>query len=346
MKAPPPLLAPRRPETFAGMGAALANAALRVALVPVFVTPMFDQVLATNSVSALPRVLLVSAIVVVLGAIMLFVQDAYLGRAAAVISAAWREYLYACLLRQRPGSLPGTSGGLSSRIIGDLKEVEMFHQFGLGSLVAEAATALAILVMLLSYNTIATLLLLAAGLPLTVVLRWLGHRLETQATKSEERREQVGSHLQEGFRHHDEVRAYRADAFMLARLRPANAGARRAGIRRSRLAGLQTPTAQVLMFAAVGLLVLLLVRSVLAGAMTVGELVGYLTLVALLATPLQLFPRGYALYRQARAAARRLQALLGDTQPPTPTSEASPNPLPTARASHHGAALELQGLSF
>lgn len=99
------------------------------------------------------------------------------------------------------------------------------------------------------------------------------------------------------------------DRFMLTRLSASNRTTERVGIRQSVWAGLQAPVAQVLVFAAVGLLVALLARRVAADLMTAGEVVAFVTLVALLATPLQLLPKGYARYRQARAAARRLYVL-------------------------------------
>jgi len=70
------------------------------------------------------------------------------------------------------------------------------------------------------------------------------------------------------------------------------------------------------------LLVVLLVNAVGRGALTVGDVVAFLTLVALAATPTQLLPQGYAMYRQARAAATRLNDLYRGGSP-TPDLGAS-----------------------
>ena len=62
--------------------------------------------------------------------------------------------------------------------------------------------------------------------------------------------------------------------------------------------------------------------------MSLGEVTAYLTLLALLSTPAQLLPRGYALLQSARAAATRLRALL--TASPEVLTELRDLPPPTA----------------
>ncbi len=96
--------------------------------------------------------------------------------------------------------------------------------------------------------------------------------------------------------------------------------------RRSFLMSLQIPSAQLLISGAMALLILVLTQSVATGMMTTGEVVSYITLVALLSTPAQLLPRGYAMLQQARAAEQRLRSLIIDppkTQPTITTREPS-----------------------
>lgn len=305
----PKLLAPSTPAAFVGVAAAVVNAVLRVAIIPVFVAPVFDDVLGRNDLTALPRIIGIAAVVAVGGALALWAQDALLGRAAASITATWRRGLYASLLKRTPGALPGTSGGLASRILTDLREIETYFRFGLGTLVAESATVLAIVAYLTTTNARAAGMLLVSGIPVLLVLRWMGHRLERIATRSQESTEDLGRHLQEGFRHHETVRAFAADTLMLERFESANRRTAREMASRSLLAGVQTPVTQLLLFAAVGLLVAVLATSVGRGSMSSGQVVSFVTLVALLATPAQLLPKGYAMAREAGAAARRLREL-------------------------------------
>src|SRR5690606_18967886 len=85
--------------------------------------------------------------------------------------------------------------------------------------------------------------------------------------------------------------------------------------RRSLLAALQVPLTQVLLFGALCALVVVLTGSVQRGELSVGDMVTILTLVALAATPAQLLPAAYAMYRQTRAAARRIDSIAPNAAP-------------------------------
>lgn len=305
------MLWPRNRSALLGSLAAVMNGALRVAIVPLFVTPLFDSVLQLQDTSALPRVLMVAASVALAGSLALWAQDALLGRAGAQVGAQWRERLYGSLLDQPPGTLPGSSGGLASRVVTDVHEVENYFRFGLGTLIAESTTLLFIFALLLRADARAAIALIILGLPALILLRVVGGYLQAAATRSMAGNEELGKHIQEGLKHHELVRAFGASEFMLARFRPANRRTQRATAQRSLIAGLQVPLTQLTVFVAIGVLVILLVGSVQRGAMTVGDVIAFLTLMALAATPTQLLPHGYAMYRQAQGAAVRLAELDG-----------------------------------
>ena len=303
-----PLL-PRSLLGVLGLLAAVGNAGLRIAIVPIFLAPLFDRVLTTGELSALPGILGLAGLAVVGNSLLIFVQDGLLGREAAVVAAHWRERIYEDLLSRRPGTLPGTSGGLTSRILTDLKEIETFLQIGVGGLVAESVTILGTLAVLTVLSPVTTLTLLAFTLPLVTILGVMGRRLRHASTASQEGIEEVGAHLQEGFRHLRIVRAFGAGGFLLERFAHANLKTRFTSVQRARLASMQVPASQMLVFAAVAGLVSLLAGRVAGDTLTVGEAATYLTLVALLATPAQLLPRSYAFLQQARAARARLHRL-------------------------------------
>lgn len=306
----PSLLLPRSPLTVLAALAATANAVLRVAVVPIVVQPLFDTVLLAGDLAALPGVLAIGGAVVALGSLALWLQDALFGRVAAQTSARWREALYEHLLGQDALTAAQTSGGLASRVVHDLKENETYLQYGLGTLIAESLTGVGILVVLLVLNTPATLALIALIAPLALLLWWVGRRIRQSAERAQADIEAVGAHLQEGLRQLEVARAFGLAPFLLARLRPANRAAAQAQSERALWAGLQTPLAQVLGFGALAVLVALLAVSVQRGEMSLGEATAFITLLALVATPAQLLPRGYALLQQAKAAAGRLQSLL------------------------------------
>lgn len=109
------LLWPRSPSALLGALAAVVNAVSRVAVVPLFVTPLIDRALADPA--ELPGLLAVAGVIVLAGSLALWAQDSLLGRAAATGAASARSAVYARLLARRPGTLPGSSGALSSRVI-------------------------------------------------------------------------------------------------------------------------------------------------------------------------------------------------------------------------------------
>ncbi len=306
----PSLVLPRTRWALLGVLSALLNALLRVAVAPLVVTPLFNDVLVKADFAALPRVLFVAVLVVVLGALALFGQDAALGKAAASITARWRAALYEALLARTPERLPSSSGGLSGRILTDLKDVETYFQFGLGTLVAEAFTLLGILLVLVYIDAGVTLLLLLACVPLVWVLRVLGQRIENITGQAQAHTEQLSQDLQEGFKHHELIRAFAALPFMAGRFSKANLLTEKTMTRRAVLASLAIPVAQILIFSAIGFLIVLLIRSVSVGQNNLADVITYLTLVALLSTPAQLLPKGYALLKQAQSSATRLHELL------------------------------------
>ena len=333
MTTPPPLLFLRSPLTFIALAAALSGGVLRV-LTVLYLAPIFN-VISEKDLSALPGVLLGAGLVAGLGAVALFVQDVCLGRVAARVSGLWRERLLSRLLERSPGNLPGSSGGLTSRILTDLKDVEHYYTI-LGTLLAESSFLLCVLIALFRTSTLTTLLLFVTVLPLVFLLYWLGRRLKGVTLRSQAKLEQVGSQLQEGFKHHGVIRAFAAGAFLLSRFRNFNKASERQQVRRSFIVSLQAPVAQILTFGAVALLLGLMARRVADGALTPGQLVSYVTLVALLSAPTQLLSKSYASVQQAKAARERLLELW---HLPVVTSSSETKPVT-------GPGLRLENVSF
>lgn len=334
---PPALLFSKTPWIGVGLIAAFGNALSRVAIIPFFIQPMFDQVIGAQDLAALPQVLWIAAGVVAAGALLLFLQDFSLSKAGLGVVKQWRHQLYQRLLEQVPGTLPSTSGGLSNRILSDLREVELYYQYGLGSLVAESVTLLAMLAWLMYKDSSATLILLALTVPVILLIRLLGYGVEQSSERAQASLEHVASNLQEGFRHHLLIRSFKADKLMLDRLTQANRQSIQRVTQRNLLLSLQTPLSQLLIFGAVGMLLFWLLQRVSNNALTTGEMVGYLTTIALMSTPAQLLPRAYASLMQARGASKRLKALWPKADMQTDGAQLSLAPQPS---------LELAGVSF
>ncbi len=310
-----PLLRPSGGWAATAIAAAVLGAGLRVALVPLFITPLVDRVLVEGALRELPAVLWVGAWVTVAGSSLLFLQDLAFGRAAAHRSRVWRGRLHDALLWRPPAASGGaTSGGLATRVISDLREVETYVMYGLGSIVIESATLVTILALLAWTDAVATAGLLLLALPAVLATRAIGRAVEAATRRHQDTIERLGARLQEHTRLRETLRAFDAFAFAARRFAPTNRAVEAAMAARVRWAALPAPVSQQLVFVAIGGLVAWLAQGVVAGRTTTGELVGFVTLVALLGTPAQLLPKALAMWQQARAAAYRLRSL--DAQRP------------------------------
>ncbi len=204
---------------------------------------------------------------------------------------------------------------------------------------AESVTVLGILGVLLYMNPQATLVLIVLAAPLALTLNWLGKRVETSSNRVLEKTEEVGSHLQEGLGQLEVSRAFGLRHFLRGRLYRDNQDLRVATGARAAWAGAQAPASQVLGFLALAALVTLLIDSVQRGTMSLGELTSYITLIALLGTPLMLLPKAWAMFRQAQAASKRLKELL-------PETAAGGAPEVTLSPAGNGLSLKLRDMGF
>lgn len=310
----PHLLFPKHWLTLAGVGAAIVNALFRVLLIPLLLTPLVDKVLIQQEMALLPRLLVWAGAAVLLGSLALWLQDGCLGHLAAWVLQRWRAGLYQHWLEPHPSldsSLDSSqaeafsSGGFSSRVLADLKEVEIFLQYGIGSLLAESLTLIGILAVLFYLHASATITLLLSLIPVVLLMMWTGRALQRHSHATQAGLESLGAHLQEGFSRRTLLQIFQAQAFALQRFDAHNQQTYQQQQRRVWLAALQTPLAQLLGFVAL----LVLLGRLLTSDLSAGELMSYLTLLALLSTPAQLLPRAYGYLQMARAAAKRLYTL-------------------------------------
>ncbi|HHO54964.1 MAG TPA: ABC transporter ATP-binding protein, partial [Trueperaceae bacterium] len=109
-----------------GSIAAIFNALVRVAIVPLLVTPLIDKVFKQAQLEQLNKVLLYGFFLILFGAIMLFIQDASFASLAAKVSADSKSKVYKNLLKRPVGKLESSSGGLTGRILNDLKDIEIY----------------------------------------------------------------------------------------------------------------------------------------------------------------------------------------------------------------------------
>lgn len=311
-----------------GSAVAILGAIARVALIPLVVTPIFDQVLGAGNLDRLGEVLWVAGSVALAGAALIYLQDLSFGLAARTRGAAVRRQLHALMLRQRQFGERQSSAGLSARIVHDLREVEQYLQWTVGGLIAESAVMVLILAVLAVTAPGVTLILLLLSLPAVLAMRLLGRLVERSSHQHQAQVEGVAARLQEHLKYRELLRSFGAFEFAARRFEASNRLATQAMGRRVHVGAIPTPVLQGITVLAMGALLVLLTRSVFSGALSVGEMVSYITLVALLTAPAQMLPRILTNYRQARSAAVRLSELLVDREPAAPE-----RPAAAARAS-------------
>jgi len=273
------------------------------------VKPLFDQVL-SRQFERLGEMLWAGAgllLLLVLGGYML---EAFLGYISVRIPALWRERVFERLLHTDLMALPPSSGGLTGRLVGDLKEIEGFLFYSLGGLLAQGVLLLALLWQLLLGYTQLTLYLLLLLPPMALLLGWVGTWVTRYSRRTQAALELLAGRMAEGFARLELVRALHLEDFMRERFRRSNLQQYRLGRTRSLIAALNLPLGQLATTSILGLLLFLGVNAVERGQMTPGDLAAFLSLLALAITPLQVLSRVGTGFAQAEGAAARLVELL------------------------------------
>ncbi|MCX7782943.1 MAG: ABC transporter ATP-binding protein/permease [Meiothermus sp.] len=300
------------------------------------VKPLFDQVLA-GQFDRLGEVLWVGAALLLLLVVSGYVLEAFMGYLSVKIPAVWRGRGFEHLLKTDLMALPPSSGGLTGRLIADLKELEGFLFYSLGGLLVQGILLLALLAQLLLHYAQLTLYLLLV-LPLMVLLLgWIGVWVTHYSRRAQAAVERLAGRMAEGFGRLELIRALNLQAFARARFRHSNQQQYRLGRIRSLIAALNLPLGQLATTSLLGLLFFLGVGAVQRGQLTPGDLTAFLTLLALAIAPLQLLSRIGTGFAQAEGAAARVVELLELPEAP---------PMGQIRPELLEGRLELRQLSF
>ena len=297
---------------------ALVPAVAQAYLPTLVVRPLFDQILGQGQFAALSSVLWVGAGLLTLLVLGGYALEAFIGYLSVRIPTYWRERIFGRLLGAQLSSLPGSSGSLAARVGADLRELESFLFYGLGAIVLQGISLLALLAQLLWRYTELTLYLLLLLPVLAVLLGWLGSVVTRYSQRTQAALERIAGRMSEGFSRLELIRGLGLEAFAQNRFAQANQTQFKLAQRRMLISALNLPMGQLFTTLLVGFLLALGVGAVGRGQMTTGDLTAFLTLLALAITPLQTLSRAGVLYAQGEGAARRLTELLD--LPPAPSS--------------------------
>jgi ATP-binding cassette subfamily B protein len=266
-----------------------------------------------------------------------YVLEAFIGYLSLKIPAVWRERVFERLLQADLMALPASAGGLTGRLVADLKELEGFLFYSLGGLLVQGILLLALLAQLLLHYAQLTLYLLLVLPLMALLLGWIGAWVTRYSRRTQAAMERLAARMAEGFGRLELIRALDLQAFAQARFRRSNQQQYRLGRTRALIAALNLPLGQLATTLLLGLLLALGVGAVQRGQMTPGDLTAFLTLLGLAVTPLQLLSRIGTGFAQAEGAAARLVELF--ELPPAPA-------MGQLRPQTLAGGLELRNLSF
>lgn len=298
------------PHILLAAGLAVLPAVAQAWLPGRVVKPLFDQVLA-GQFDRLDEVLWVGAGLLLLLVVSGYALEAFMGYLSVKVPAVWRERVFEHLLKTHLMALPASPGGLTGRLIADLKELEGFLFYSLGGFLGQGVLLLALLWQLLLHYTELTLYLLLVLIPMALLLGWIGTWVTHYSRRTQAALERLAGRMAEGFGRLELIRALHLEDFMRARFRHSNLQQYRLGRTRSLIAALNLPLGQLATTLLLGLLLFLGVGAVQRGQMTPGDLTAFLTLLALAIAPLQVLSRVGTGFAQAEGAAARVVDLLG-----------------------------------
>jgi ATP-binding cassette, subfamily B, bacterial len=319
-------LAPYRLRVLAAVGALLVAAGAVLAVGQVF-RVVVDSGLADGTPEALDRALVVFLGVVVVLALSILLRAYLLNWLGERVVADLRRAVFSRVLALDVGFFETTrTGEVVSRLTGDTALLQVV----VGSTLAVAlrTTLLVVggVVMLgLTSPTLTGLVLL--GTPLVVVPLWaLGHRVRRLSRTSQDRIADVGSYADEVLHAIRTVQAFRHEAVDRARYGERVEAAFAAARRRSLLSALLSGTAVLITFGAIGVVLWVGGREVLAGRMSGGDLSAFVFYAVLVASSVGTLSEVVGELLRGAGAAERLFELVSRT--PAIADPLRPVPLP------------------
>ena len=279
-------------------------------LLPLLVVrPLFDEVLGKGNFTQLPMLIALSLAILLTSSLALYAQDALYGLGAAMFAARVRAELYSSALDAETASLE-TSSGVAARTALDVRELELFYTGDLTSIVGQGLSIVTVSAALLIASPTMTLLLVTVFAPLIIISGAINARLEQALNSAQRLAQTAAAWFAQTLEKRELLKSFRAESRFKAVFADINTDSRRASSRRSGLVALSAPLAQLT--AGLGAIALLGFASleVQSGRLTIAGLTSYVSLLALVLGPAQIFARGYARQSAIRAPAKAIAALL------------------------------------
>jgi ATP-binding cassette subfamily B protein len=241
-----------------------------------------------------------------------------------------RNDFFAALQRQPPGYFQQhRTGDLMSRATNDLSAVRMMIGPAVMYTSSTALTFVIAIALMLSIDPKLTLIALVPLPLVSVVVRYFGAAIHQRFEKIQEQFSEISAVTQESLAGVRVVRAYRQESSEIERFRDANDEYLRRNKALIRLQGAYYPSMGLLMGVGALLVLWLGSREVIAGRMTVGELVAFNSYLMMLGWPMIAFGWVTNLLQRGMASWKRMLEVLdavpsiADSDSPVPGDVAS-----------------------
>jgi ATP-binding cassette subfamily B protein len=222
-----------------------------------------------------------------------------------------RNDFFAALQRQHPGYFQQhRTGDLMSRATNDLSAVRMMIGPAVMYTSSTMLTFVIAIALMLSIDSTLTLIALVPLPLVSVVVRYFGAAIHHRFEKIQEQFSEISAVTQESLAGVRVVRAYRQESAEIERFRGANDEYVRRNRALIRLQGAYYPSMGLLMGVGALLVLWLGSREVIAGRMTVGELVAFNTYLMMLGWPMIAFGWVTNLLQRGMASWKRMLEVL------------------------------------
>ncbi|MEU8116343.1 ABC transporter ATP-binding protein [Micromonospora sp. NPDC048947] len=309
-----PYLRPYAAEFAWLLVAGLAGTAAGIA-VPLVVQRVVDGPVARHEPAGLLQLGGLALLLGVVEAVLIFIRRWVQSSSAVGMEAALRADVYAHLQRL-PTSFHDRwqSGQLLSRITSDLSVIRRFLSFGVFFLVLNLTTYVVVVVLLINLHPALGVLVAASAVPLLLISRRFGRHYHAASRRMQDQQGDVATLVEETAQGLRTMKAYGRGPELAARFAGAARRLHDTGVGKGRLLANTSALLDLVPNVTLGVVLAAGAAAVAHGALTIGELVAFVSLQLMLIWPVQSLGWIIANGQEAATAADRIQEVL-DTPP-------------------------------
>ncbi|MFC5942298.1 ABC transporter ATP-binding protein [Micromonospora harpali] len=310
--------------------------------VPLVVQRVVDGPVARHDPGGLVRLGGLALLLGLAEALLIFIRRWAQTSSSVGMEATIRADIYAHLQRLPAGFHDRwQTGQLLSRVTSDLSVIRRFLSFGLLFLVLNLVTYVAVVVLLVRLHPTLGLLVAASAVPLFLISRRFGRYYHAASRRMQDQQGDVATLVEETAQGLRTMKAYGRGPELAARFADGARALHDTGVAKSGLLARTSALFDLVPNLTLGVVLVAGAVAAARGALTIGELVAFVSLQLMLIWPVQSLGWIIANGQEAATAADRIQEVL-DTEPAIVDA---PHAVGLARAGVRGR-LAFEGVSF